>query len=67
MKRKTNEEFLKQAYDLVGDEYTFLETYKNNYTKLKIRHNTCKHEYCVRPNSFLDGNGRCSKMCKKKI
>jgi hypothetical protein len=56
-RRKTNEEFVKEVYDLVGDEYTFLEEYIDNKTKIKCQHNKCKHEWGVRPNQFLSGHG----------
>lgn len=59
----TNRMFIERVFDLVGDEYVVLEEYKNNKTKLKIRHNTqeCAHEYYVSPNSFLSHNSRCPK------
>jgi predicted Zn-ribbon and HTH transcriptional regulator len=64
MKRKTNEQFLKEVYNQVGDEYTFLEEYKNAETKIKVRHNCKKcnnYEYIVRPNDFIKSNARCPK------
>lgn len=57
-RRKTNEEFVREVYELVGDEYTFLEEYVNNRVKIKIAHNLCNHEYLVTPKGFLKGN-RC--------
>lgn len=57
-KRKTNEEFLKETYDLVGDEYDFLEGYQKSNIKLKVRHNKCGNVYQVTPNNFLKGK-RC--------
>jgi len=62
---KTNEIFIKDVYELVGDEYTFLEDYVNNNIKLKIIHNTCKNEYSVTPVSFLSNRRRCP-LCSKK-
>lgn len=62
-KGKTQEEFDKEIYELTGDEYTFMESYKNTSTKIKIRHNSkhCDyHEYSVKPNVFLTGR-RCPK------
>jgi Zn ribbon nucleic-acid-binding protein len=56
--RKTNEKFLQEINDLVGNEYTFLEKYINNRTEIKVRHNKCSYEYYVRPNNFLQGK-RC--------
>ena len=57
-KRKTDEEFKQEVYDLVGDDYTFLETYVNTHTKLKVKHNICGNTYGVRPGDFIRGN-RC--------
>ena len=56
--RKTNTQFQQEVYNLVGNEYTFLDTYVNNHTKLMVKHNKCGNVYEVRPNSFLRGN-RC--------
>lgn len=58
-RRKTNEEFIKEIYDLVGNEYTFLEPYINNRIKLKVRHNVCGNTYSVSPSNFLIYNSRC--------
>ncbi|WAX23266.1 hypothetical protein VL10_ORF75 [Staphylococcus phage vB_SauM_VL10] len=67
-KRKTNKEFSKEVYNLVGNEYTFLEEYVNSSTKIKVRHNckTCNNnEYFTKPNSFLGGD-RCPKCSSIK-
>lgn len=53
---KTDSQFKREVYSLVGDEYTFLDTYVNNHTKLKVRHNKCGNTYDVSPNSFLRGH-----------
>ena len=58
MRRKTNKEFKKEVYDLVGDEYLFLDTYVNKRTKIKVKHNKCGRIYKVTPGGFLRGN-RC--------
>lgn len=55
---KTNEEFIGEVYELVGDEYTFLDEYINSRTKIKCRHNECKHEWSISPSNFLQGR-RC--------
>ena len=57
-RKKTDAEFRKEVFDLVGDEYTFLDTYINAKTKIKVRHNACGHVYEVRPNDFVKGR-RC--------
>ena len=43
---------------MVGNEYTFLDTYINARTKLRVKHNKCGNTYEVKPYSFLQGN-RC--------
>lgn len=57
---KSDKQFKNEVFNLVGDEYLFLEEYKNATTKIKVRHNIsgCQHEYYVQPNNFLTGN-RC--------
>jgi len=60
--RKENDEFLKQVYEQVKDEYTFLEEYQTNDTKIYVRHNSelCDfHEYKVTPDGFLNSHNRC--------
>lgn len=59
-RKKTNEEFVKEVWDLVGDEYTFLEEYINSGTKIICRHNKCGYIYKVVPSHFLN-NRRCPK------
>jgi hypothetical protein len=55
---KTNNQFLQEVYDLVGNEYTFLEEYQGVMKKILVQHNKCGHKYSVVPNSFLNGR-RC--------
>lgn len=45
MHKKTNKEFRTQVYRLVGDDYTFLEPYKNAREPIMVRHNYCGAEY----------------------
>lgn len=62
-KRKTQEEFEREVKDFVGNEYSILGEYKNNRTKIKMRHNCSKcnnYEYEVSPSEFLQGR-RCPK------
>ena len=58
--RKDTEQFKQEVFDLIGDEYTVLDEYKNALTKIKIKHNKCGYEYEVTPASFLSGR-RCPK------
>ena len=57
-RRKTNEQFKKEIFDLVGDEYTFLDSYVNTHTKLRVKHNKCGNIYKVQPSHFSRGS-RC--------
>ena len=63
-RRKTNKEFEKEVYELVKDEYTFLEEYVTSKTKIEVKHNTCSHEWKVQPGEFLRGS-RCPKCSMK--
>lgn len=44
-RRKTDEEFKQEIFNLVKDKYTFLDKYVNADTKIKVKHNKCKHIY----------------------
>lgn len=58
----TTDDFKRNVKSLVGNEYTVLGHYKNNYTKVKMQHNKCGYIFCVRPRDFLRKNGsRCPK------
>ena len=57
-RRKTDADFKQEVFDLVGSEYTFLDTYVNTNTKIKVKHNKCGHIYGVTPSKFLLGR-RC--------
>lgn len=58
MARKTDEEFKHEVYNLVGDEYTVLDKYINNSTKLRFKHNKYNHTFMMDPAHFLRGQ-RC--------
>lgn len=68
--KKTTNEFKKELFDVVGDEYTVLSEYENSNSKINIRHNCKKcnnHEYLVRPIDILRGSKcpKCSGKMKK--
>lgn len=63
IRKKTNEEFIEEVYELVGDEYVFLEEYENANTKIKCRHSVCEHEWDTTPANLL--NGRRCPICSK--
>lgn len=59
--RKDDSYFKKEVLELVGDEYTFIGTYKGAHTKIKAKHNDCGYEWYVTPDSFLNAKSRCPK------
>jgi len=64
MRKKTNEEFIKQVEELVGNEYNFLEPYKKALESISVKHEKCGNVYSVQPANFLNGQ-RCPK-CRLK-
>jgi DNA-directed RNA polymerase subunit RPC12/RpoP len=64
--RKTDSVFRKEVFDLVGNEYIFLDNYITNNKKISVKHTTCGHIYKVRPVHFLRGNRcpHCSRSAK---
>ena len=62
---KTQEEFEKEVYDLVSNEYTVIGKYIKSDTIITLKHNTCGNEWNVTPNNFLTGC-RCG-FCSGKI
>ena len=59
-KRKTNDEFLKEVFSLVGDEYVFIDDYIGSNIKLRTQHKKCGSVYKITPHGFLTGS-RCYK------
>lgn len=57
--QKTTEQFKKEVYNLVKDEYTVLGEYINRAAYIHMRHNKCGREYDVTPGNFLCGT-RCT-------
>lgn len=55
---KTHENFLKEVYDLVGEEYSLLEKYEKVNVKIKFKHINCNKVFSMTPHSFLSGR-RC--------
>ena len=62
---KTPEQFRKEVYELVGDEYYFKENYINAHTKILAVHNKCGFEWKISPDSFLRST-RCPKCSFSK-
>jgi hypothetical protein len=63
--QKTTEQFKKEIYDLVENEYSVIGKYINAGTKILMRHSECGNEFDMRPNSFLSGH-RCPICTKEK-
>lgn len=55
---KHHEEFVKEVYEAVGDEYSVLGQYQSAREEIRMRHNKCGWEYDVTPNKFNQGR-RC--------
>lgn len=63
--KKTTDEYKDEIYQLVGDEYSVIGEYKNANTHIRMRHNTCEHEWMVFPSSLLNGS-RCPKCAMSR-
>ena len=63
--KKTTDEFKSEIHNLVGYEYSILEDYINDSTKIFFKHNKCGTSYKVRPNDFLNGK-RCPTCMQSK-
>ncbi len=64
--KKTNEEFIKEVYNQVKNEYTFLENYINTDTKILCKHNKCEYEWKISPYKFLNRQQRCPKCASPR-
>jgi predicted nucleic-acid-binding Zn-ribbon protein len=62
---KTQSQFIKEVFDIVGNEYIVLSEYKSTHTKLNIKHNICNYIWNVAPSSFLSGS-RCPNCAGRK-
>lgn len=60
--KKDNEEFIKEVFNEVGNEYTILSNYNTCRDKVLIRHNCKKcnnNIFEVKPTNFLSNHTRC--------
>ena len=57
MRKKTNEEFLRDLHAVWGNEYIPLEVYQGTHTKILFRHTKCNQEMHLEPASLLLGQG----------
>lgn len=67
MTKKTNELFIKEIKNKVGNEYVFLEEYINSKEKIHCLHTTCGNRWKVSPNNFLNKSSRCPKCNYRKM
>jgi len=67
-KPRNTEEFKKEVYDLVGNEYLVLGEYINSDEKITFKHNigSCKYTWETRPSVFKRGH-RCPKCSNSKM
>jgi hypothetical protein len=63
-KKKTTEDYKKEVFDLVGEEFIVLNEYINTHTPIKMKHSKCKNELEIAPTHFLGGT-RC-RYCSYK-
>ena len=59
MRKKTQEEFEKEVYTQVKDEYSVKSKYININTYVLMKHKICGYEWNVSPANFLKKNSRC--------
>ncbi|QWU14395.1 Protein of unknown function [Paenibacillus sophorae] len=57
--RKEHAQFVKEIYDLVGNEYVLESDYELSNKHILMKHVNCGNIYKVKPNNFLNGH-RCS-------
>ena len=57
----TDSEFKQIVFELVADEYIFVEPYMGITKKIAVRHKKCGHQYETTPYHFLDRGQRCPK------
>lgn len=63
-RRKSEEQFTQEVHDVVGDEYTFLESYQGLVKKIKCKHNTCGFVWKLIPINILNGSSTCPRCAK---
>lgn len=63
---KTQDEFVKEIYKLVGDEYVVTGTYTKSMEKVKLKHVHCGYEWRVKPHDFITNGSRCPKCRESK-
>jgi hypothetical protein len=66
VKKLTHQEFCERVFHLVGNDYQILGDYKNNSTKISMKHNVCDYTWSISPNNFVIQGQRCPK-CMREI
>jgi hypothetical protein len=68
-KRRTNAEFKKEIYSLVGNDFTVLGEYINNSTPVLMMHNinNCNHQFEVSYSDFKNLTNKCPKCYMNSI
>ena len=64
--KKTDAEFKQEVFNLVGGEYTFIDSYQGANNKIRVKHNKCGQIYEVQPSNFLIGE-RCPQCAVESI
>lgn len=57
--KKTTEQFAKEVFELVGNEYEVIGEYKGTHEKIKLKHNTCGKTFYMVAKAFLLSGQRC--------
>ena len=57
--KKTTEQFKKEVFELVGDEYEVMGEYKGTHKKIKLKHNVCGKTFYMVAKAFLISGQRC--------
>ena len=62
--RISDDDFKKEVYDLVQDEYYVKTAYVNRNTKVLFHHNICDSDFWMTPSAFVHAGSRCTnKKC----
>lgn len=66
-KKKTTESYKKELYDIVGSEYSLVGEYVKATQKVKIRHNSCGHEWYAIPRTLTVYKSGCPVCNVRKV
>ena len=65
-RKKTHDEFLRDARAIHGDEYEYLELYKGVFIKMPMKHLKCGNIFYMKPDKHINAKQRCSHCYKAK-